>query len=419
MRILFLCGDLGVPVLGRKGASIHVRELVAALRRSGHDVVLAASALTRSPWEAPAELDVPLVHVPLSAATLEAAAAVSELRDTVGAESGLPAELRRMLHDRDLARELRRRFEHQPPHVVYERASMYSTAGAALADAFDVPLIVELNAPLATEHARYRGAHTGDLAAAAERWLLQRADAVVTVSDALRDHVVSVGVDAGDVRFRPNGVDGDRFAPGPRDPEVRARLGLNGGPTIGFVGGLRPWHGVEALPELLDRLVERHAGVRLVVAGDGPLAGPLDHELRARGLRDRAVLTGALPHNDVPAVIRQLDVALAPYPLLEHEFYFSPLKVVEYLACGVPVVAPRLGQIPELVRDGETGALYPAGDLDGLAAACDGLLADPALSRRLGEAAGAEVRARYTWDANASETVALAHELITSRRAGR
>jgi glycosyltransferase involved in cell wall biosynthesis len=419
MRILFLCGDLGVPVLGRKGASIHVRELVAAFRRGGHDVAVAAAALTRSPWEAPAELDAPLVHVPLSAATLEAAGAVSELRDTVGAESGLPAELRRILHDRHLARELRRRFEHQPPEVVYERGSMYSTAGAALADAFDVPLIVELNAPLAGEHARYRGTHTGDLAVAAERWLLRRADAVVTVSDALRDHVVSLGADPGDVRVLPNGVDGERFAPGPRDPDVRARLGLNGGPAIGFVGGLRPWHGVEALPELLERLVVRHPDVRLVVAGDGPLAGALDRDLRDRGLRDRAVLTGALAHDDIPDVIRQLDVALAPYPLLEHDFYFSPLKVVEYLACGVPVVAPRLGQIPQLVRDGETGALYRAGDLAALAAACDGLLADPALGRRLGGTAGAEVRERYTWDANASETVALAQELIETRRAVR
>jgi glycosyltransferase involved in cell wall biosynthesis len=183
------------------------------------------------------------------------------------------------------------------------------------------------------------------------------------------------------------------------------------GPVIGFIGGLRPWHGVDVLPTLLDRLAPRHHNLCMVIAGDGPLRRELESDLEQRGLSPRVRFTGAVPHEEVAELICGFDVAVAPYPRLEHPFYFSPLKLFEYMACGVPVAAPRIGQIAEVVRDGETGLLYPPGELDGLAAACDRLLSDPALRRRLGQAAVAEVHGRYTWDHNAARVTEIVQSL--------
>ena len=117
------------------------------------------------------------------------------------------------------------------------------------------------------------------LASQAERWTLTRADAVLVVSAALETHVRSLGVEPQRVHVLPNGVDPQLFHPGAPDPDLRRRLGLNGGPTLGFVGGLRPWHGIELLPDLLQRLMLRHQDIRLVVVGDGPLRQPLETEL--------------------------------------------------------------------------------------------------------------------------------------------
>ncbi|MDX6645154.1 MAG: hypothetical protein QOK40_881 [Miltoncostaeaceae bacterium] len=415
MRILYLCPDLGVPVLGHKGASVHVRSLAGALARVGHDVVVVAASLTGSPWEAPATLAAPLVHLPPSDATLDAVLAARDLRDAVGASSELPAELRRILYDRDLARELRLRFVRHRPDAIYERASLYATAGGALARALDVPHVVELNASLALEHRTYRSAGVDDLPAAAETRLLHGADAVVAVSEALREHVLRLGVPPERVTVRPNGVDRERFRPGGRDAGLRDALGLNGGPVVGFVGGLRDWHGVDVLPELLARLSERAPDTRLLVVGDGPLAGPLAAELARRGLRERAVLTGAVAHERVPALVRELDVAVAPYPSLTHDFYFSPLKLLEYMACGVAVVASAVGAIPAVVHDGETGLLVPPGRPDELAAACLRLLEDAALRTRIGAAAAAAVGERHGWEAVARETA----EQIAALAAGR
>src|SRR5437899_10120693 len=398
MKILYLCTDLGIPVLGHKGASVHVRSLVTAFVRAGHSVVLASPLLSKSPWEVPAKLDVSLLHLPPSADTVNAVLSLKAFNESLVVTNSLPGELRRILHNQEIVTQLKRRFDHDPPDFIYERASLYGSAGVALARKLNVPLLVELNAPLALEHSTYRGTGLGELAEQAERWALSQADAVLTVSAPLRDQVVSLGVEPGRVYVIPNGVDPALFQPGPPDPRVRARWGLGNGPVLGFVGGLRRWHGVEALPTLLERLVQRYRGLRLVIVGDGPLRGELEHTLKERGLTRSVVFTGWLPHEEVAELIRQFDVALAPYSKPEHAFYFSPLKLFEYMSCGVPVVAAALGQIAEIVRDVETGLFYPTGELDGLTAACDRLLADPALRQHLGQAAAKEIQGLYTWD---------------------
>ena len=419
MKILYLCSDLGIPVLGRKGASVHVRGLVAAFVRAGHFIVLAAALLNKTPWERPASLNVPLLHLPPSADIVNAVLALKAFNETLGVANSLPGELRRILYNQELGMQIKRRFESAPPDFIYERASLYGTAGVALSRELNVPLLVELNAPLAVEQSAYRATGLGELAAQAERWALMQADAVLTVSAPLRDHVVSLGVEPDRVQVVPNGVDVALFQPRPPDSAARAHWGLGKGPVLGFVGGLRPWHGVEALPTLLERLIHRYRGLRLVIVGDGPLRGELERTLKERRLTGSVVFTGWLPHEEVAELMQQFDVGLAPYSKPEHAFYFSPLKLFEYMSCGIPVVAAALGQIAEIVRNGETGVLYPPGDVDALIGACDRLLADPALRQRLGQAAAKEVHGLYTWDQNAARVVELARSRIAARGAGR
>jgi glycosyltransferase involved in cell wall biosynthesis len=185
---------------------------------------------------------------------------------------------------------------------------------------------------------------------------------------------------------------------------------------LGFVGGLRPWHGVKALPTLIDRLRKRHPNLKLVIAGDGPLRADLEREVAEWDLSGHVVLTGAVPHEEIADLVRLFDVALAPYSNPDHIFYFSPLKLFEYMACGVPVVAADLGQIADVIQDGVTGLLYSPGDTEALTAACNRLLGDPSLRRYLGEAAAKEVQGKYTWDHNAARVVDLAQSLIRNQR---
>jgi glycosyltransferase involved in cell wall biosynthesis len=415
VKILYLCPDAGIPVLGHKGAAVHVRELVAAFVRTGHQVVVAAPVLNKSPWEKPENVAGSLLQIRLSAAAQTAVFAAKDFAETLGAQSSLASELRRVLYNQELQAELTRRFDTDPPDFIYERASLHSTAGAVVARRLNVPLILELNAPLALEQSAYRGAGLNELAVRAEAWICQQADVILTVSETVREHALSLGIDPQKVHALPNGVDASLFQPGPRDPALRMRWGIGDGPVLGFVGGLRPWHGVAVLPELLAQLSPRHPGLRLLIVGDGQLRPQLERSLRENGLAERAIFTGPVPHDQMPAVMRQFDVALAPYPALDHPFYFSPLKLFEYMACGVAVVAANCGQIPEIIRDGENGLLYPPGDLQALAAACDRLLINPKLRFALGQSAASTVRNHYTWDQNVARIITLANSVIAAR----
>jgi len=411
MRILYLSADLGIPVRGSKGAAVHVRAMAEAFARAGHQVVVATPVLTRSPWQPPADLGVPVMHLPLEGAALDAMAAMKSFAARIGTGEEATGEVRRMLYDEQLGNQLVRRLHRDPPDVIYERLSLLGTAGAATANALDVPLILEVNAPLAFEAAAYRGATLPDIAAAAERWTLARAAAVVVVSAILAEHVQAAGVAADRITVLPNAVDPARFFPGPAASAVRERLDLSTGPVIGFVSGLRAWHGTGMLPAIVSRLSSRHPGLTLVVVGDGPQRAAVEAEVHSLGLGDAVRFTGAVAHDEIPGLIRTFDLALAPYEVTEHAFYFSPLKVFEYLACGVPVVASRVGQLPEIIEDGITGLLCAPGDIDDFVAACDRLLSDPEARRDMGQAGAKLIASSYTWDDNAARVTQLAEGL--------
>ncbi|NOS69506.1 MAG: glycosyltransferase family 4 protein [Verrucomicrobia bacterium] len=433
MNILYICADAGIPVLGRKGAAVHVREMCGAFARARHRVTLAAQSLVKSEDDERAPVRARVIHVQSSPNTTTAVHAFKHFNEQLGLENSMPGELRRLLFNESLYQDLKRRFFHHRPAFIYERASLYGTAGVRLAAKFKVPLIVELNAPLAIEQAAYRATGFGELAAQAERWTLTHADAVVVVSAELAKHVRSLGVKASRIHVMPNGVNPELFCPNKTEhgcdrqtqpPRAETNESAVAGavhtaacrndmsvPVLGFVGGLRPWHGVEVLPELMARLGKKFPDVRLVIAGDGQLRGELEREFKRRGLTKRVTFTGALLHEKIPGVIRKFDVALAPYPKHNHDFYFSPLKLYEYMACGVPVVAAKLGQIAKSVNHGKTGWLYPPGNVAALVAGCEQLLRDAALRRKIGDAAAKLIHAKFTWDHNAVRVVKLAKVL--------
>jgi glycosyltransferase involved in cell wall biosynthesis len=383
VRIAYLSADLGVPVFGIKGASIHVRELTRALHALGHEILILTP---RTGGDRPPGFDVPVREVP-------------EEDSVEGREQRL----------RGYASVLRRRalpiLREFGPDIIYERYSLFGTAGAYLSRDLGVPHVLEVNAPLSDEEARHRGLECKDGARDVERTVVCSADQVVAVSQGVGRWLRGVGVDRRRLAILPNGVDPDRFRP--REAEgarVRAELGLDGRRLVGFVGTLRPWHDVGTLVRALA-LLDGADRPQLLVVGDGPERARLTAEADRAGVP--ATFTGAVAHECVPAYLAALDVAVAPYAA-DETFYFSPLKLVEYLAAARPVAAAAIGEIRHCVRPGETGCLYEPGDTAALAAEIHALLAEPARAAELGAAGRVHVCAEHSWEKNARAVVELA-----------
>ena len=378
MRVAYVCADPGVPVFGHKGASIHVQEVVRALGRAGAKVELFASRVGET---APPGLEaIPLHLLPRAAREIGAAE-----RERAAREGNA------WLGERIAAL--------GPWDLVYERYSLWSFAALEQARARGIPAVLEVNAPLIDEQALHRELADRDAAVAVARRAFAAATAIAAVSQGVAEWLEGFAEARGRVHVIPNGVDPSRFPERSPDP---------GRPfTVGFVGTLKPWHGIGVLAEAFARLRERDPRAKLLVVGDGPERERLESNLATRGLAEAAHLAGAVAATEVPGWLARMDVGVAPYPD-SSRFYFSPLKVLEYMAAGLPVVASRIGQIADLVEQGRSGLLCPPGDPVALAAALDHLRRDPALRERLGAAGRERAQRSHTWDAVVRTLLSLA-----------
>lgn len=385
MRVAYLLPDPGIPVGGTKGASVHVREVCATLARRGHTVLLCAHKVTGA---APAGVEV----VDLDPGPLPR---------TDGADA---ARLRAAQDFTTRSAPVVRAFA---PDLVYERLSLMHPGSSRMAAALGAARLVEVNAPIVAEWARQRPLALVDTAFEQQRRALAGAE-VVAVSAPLRQWALDQGAVRASVL--PNGVDVQRFRPPTSDAdsrargELRARLGLAGADVVGFVGSLKPWHGVDVLVAAMGRLAAAHPAAHLLVVGDGPQRAALDHQVAELGLGHRVTFTGAVPADAVPAHVAAMDLCTAPF-LPAPDFYFSPLKVAEAMASGRAIVASGIGPIEAMTAD--AAVLVAPGDVDALAAALGRLLADPASRAALGARARRRATAQLSWDGVVERTLAL------------
>ncbi|MCC6166854.1 MAG: ATP-binding cassette domain-containing protein [Caldilineaceae bacterium] len=379
MRLAYICADPGVPVFGCKGASIHVQEVIRALLRAGVQVELFARRFDGDP---PAGLEAAPVH---------ALPAAPKGRDVAAREQILlqsNAVLRAQLETAG------------PFDAVYERYSLWSYGAMDYARSMGIPGLLEVNAPLIDEERTHRTLIHEPEAEEVARTLFGAATALLPVSDSVAAYIRRFVPDAA-IHVTPNGVDPMRFA-----DVVPAYVFPSKRFTVGFIGTLKPWHGLETLVEAFCRLRQDLPAVKLLIVGDGPCRADLETQIAAQGIEADVHFTGAVPHDEVSAYLAVMDVAVAPYPPLD-DFYFSPLKLYEYMAAGLPIVASRIGQVQDAVEHERTALLVTPGDSGELAAALRRLYEDEALAARLSTAALYQVRAAHTWDHIAQRIVDL------------
>ncbi len=300
------------------------------------------------------------------------------------------------------------------PDLIYERYALFTLCGRWVARLFALPFVLEVNAPLSLELSRHGGLAFAGLARRLETWLLSSSTRTVVVSQAMADLFVRQGVPAGNLVVMHNGVDAGRFNPQVDGGAVRARLGLEDSCVVGFVGWMRPWHGVQQLIDAVAELRPVCPGLRLLLVGGGPAVPGLREQVASLGMEHAVVFTGPLRATDVPAHVAAMDVVVQP----DVTDYASPIKLFEYLAVGRAVLAPAKPNILEIVTDGQTALTFAAGDQAALTAALHRLYGDPALRTRLGAAGAALIDQRgYRWRCNARRVVDLVRPSPGAERA--
>ena len=368
MKILYSAIDQSVPAA--HGGSVHVMAVAEGLADLGHEV----HALV-SPGDSG--------NVPRSGNVSWTA-----LPPPLGDRRLRLLRARRVI---ELARAL-------GPDVVMERYYNFGGEGILAANRVGAVAVLEVNAPIVDYPRSMKRVIDRALLVEPLRrwreWQVKHADLIVTPSE----KIIPGDVPASKILKTEWGADTSRFHPGAAGdvPFVRAPDDV----IAVFAGAFRAWHGAIHLVEAIGRLrARRRMDIKAVFVGDGP---ELPAVRRAAAGLSGITLIGAVPHLNVPPILAAADIGVAPFDIsghaaLAHEFHWSPLKIFEYMASGLPVLAPDIERLRSIVADGVEGLLYDPAQPEALATALE-RLADPALRRRLGAAARDRAVHQFSWE---------------------
>jgi glycosyltransferase involved in cell wall biosynthesis len=378
MRILF-----HHRIASRDGQAVHIEELIAALRRQGHETILVGPASFGTTEFGGSNRFVDSIKRFIPAAVYE----LLEIAYNIKAFLRLRAAVRR-----------------HRPDVIYERFSLFLFAGVWMRSLSGVPLLLEVNAPLYEERARNDGLRLHRLGRWAQSLLWNRVNHVLPVTGVLAQIVSDYGVPRSRITVIPNGIDPDRFSAVPDMDTAKAALGMPSRLVIGFTGFIRGWNAVH---RLIDFVALHHArfDLHILVVGDGPARDSLQDHARARGVADRLTIAGIVARDDVARYIAAFDIAVLPGLTP----YSSPLKLFEYMQLGRAIVAPDTENIREILTNGRDALLFDAAQDGSLEDSLVRLCGDLALRARLGNAARQTITTKsLTWNRNAERVVAIA-----------
>jgi len=364
---------------------VHIEEMVGALRKLGHEVVIVGPRAVET----------------------------EQFGSDAGFVDALKKYLPRVLYEMmELAYSfvdyfrLRKAARIHNPDCIYERYNLFLLSGVWVAWRTGVPLLLEVNSPLYDERSKFGGIAMQGIARWTERTAWCSADHVLPVTRVLAARIQREGVPLDRITVVPNGINPNRFVAVSSMEAAKASLGLDGQVILGFVGFMREWHGLERVVDWLATTKSNNRSILFV--GDGPARAALEQRAIVLGVRDHVRFTGVVGRDQIAQYIAAFDVALQPQ-VVE---YASPLKLFEYLALGKAVVAPATPNIREILTDGKNAILFDPRDDLALSHAIERVCADDALRARLGMAARQLIDERgLTWDHNAQVVTDLFRQL--------
>jgi glycosyltransferase involved in cell wall biosynthesis len=368
---------------------VHILEIVRALRAQNHQVEFASLV---DPEAAPATPD--------SRAPSGLHRLLSKLKSNI-----YIYDLLQLAYNVYAVPKIIRHSKRFSAQGIYERHALFNVAGVVAARLLKLPVVVEVNSPLAMEQSRDNKIGFKWLGLKLETWCLNQATQVLAVTTPLKDILVDMGVQAERITVMPNGIDPAHFSSHAQpNAQLAQHLGLQNRVVVGFVGWFREWHGIDKLVSSVAQAAAQNPALALLLIGDGPARPVLEAQIKALGVADRVKITGAVPHTKIPDYLGLVDIAAQPAA----NEYCCPMKVIEYMGMGKAIIAPNQPNLSELISDGIDGLLFQPGNVDDLTRAVARLGQDADMRKRLGAAASAAIETRgLLWSSNAARVVKM------------
>lgn len=398
LNIIYMNGDRGLDLSVIEGYRVHVSKILECLNKVDQNVFLLTvndnSCLTGfSNYKCVPHRYVPLLHhlVPYTG-TINSFALLKEI---------LKINRRKKID------------------IIHERYGLYSYSGVLASLILRIPYILEVNGPCVEEKQLFTAPMQGNqrrVALYLRKICLKHADAIISVSNVLKNIMVTEwGIDKKKILVLPNAADVKTITNTVESNEFREHNGFLNSFLIGFVGTLQAWYGLEVLIEAMRFVSKSVPESKLVFVGGGMARSNLEQQVRKYGLSKHVFFLGSKSHNEIPHILKTIDVAVAPYVDLPTGFFNSPIKIFEYLAAGRAIVASSVGQIPEIIVHGQNGLLVEQGNSTQLADAIIQIATLPELKSRL-EIEAKITGQRFSWEEYSNELLKIYRQAITKDR---
>lgn len=304
--------------------------------------------------------------------------------------------------------------EAEKPDLVIARLNSYGYSPAVVTQKTGIPFLIEADCPASYEKIAFQKyfRSTKWLLYALERKFIMAGKAAFTVSNQIKSYFVEHGIPADFMHVIPNGADPDRFSPEIPCDDVRTKYDLHDSIVIGFVGSFIYWHGIENLTSVIARTLKANKNAKFLMVGEGgPMKPMLEKFIKENHLENRAILSGFVPHESIPQYINAMDIVLAPYPKLDF-FYYSPVKIYEYMSMGKPVISTRLGQIAEIIEDQRNGFLTEPDEVEEITRMIIELSHNAEQRKQVGTAARQDILEKYSWKKRGEQLSELCYRCI-------
>lgn len=351
---------------------IHIREMISAFTALGHDVILRGPS-TGSSSHGKFSLIKKIVNGPFYE--------IMELFYNIAGFISMTRAIRKY-----------------KPDVIYDRYMIYNFSIVMVAKIFKIPVITEINAPLAYERRIEPDEKLffPKVADFIEKWIARKSTVTVVVSTPLKEYFrVKKNISTDQFMVLPNGVNTSKFNIKHKNTALRQKLRIHSREKIvGFTGILRPWHGINILLEAILILKKTMRDVKLLLVGDGPELYAIHDMINKMKLKKNVIITGRVPHSNIPQYIDLFDVAVSP----KTTFYASPMKIPEYMALKKCIIAPNTPNIRDLLDNDKTGLLFTPEDPSSLSKLLEKALTDTSFRKRI--ALNAHIKAMHSMSWN-------------------
>jgi len=375
-------------VAAQDGQSVHIKELTAAFKAIGHELIFVGPSLR--PKEFGEENSFLALVRRLLPRFLQ--------------------EILELLYGYRAYYKLKKAYKQHKPDILYERYNLFLPAGRKLEQKTGIPYLLEINAPLSEERAKYSGLQLQALARHIEVETWQAADRLFPVSAVLGGKLVAAGVDEGKITALHNGINHKDYE-NIDGHKIRQHYGLTGKVVLGFTGFLREWHKLDHVISMIANY-DAENSPHLLIVGEGPAIETCQAQAVELGIKDRVHFAGFRKREEIPEYLAAMDIALQPAVTS----YASPLKIFEYMESGLAIIAPDQPNIREILVHGKNALLFEPQDFVAAEDQILQLVSDIVLRRKLGRSAKNAIKTqRYTWRDNAEHITKIAHALIRSK----